>query len=99
MMFLKSKVNESNDHIFGEKRKKVAVYNQYVNKVYQFFRVFLDASLHLYKRVCPSVGPSVRWLVRRSATSYFQNLKMEVFVCVFHQGSLLTSQKCRIASP
>ena len=23
--------------------------------------VFLDASSHLYKRVCPSVGPSVRW--------------------------------------
>ena len=29
---------------------------------------FLDASTHLYKRLClsvgPSVGPSVRWLVR-----------------------------------
>ena len=24
------------------------------------FRLFLDASTHLYKRVCPSVGPSVR---------------------------------------
>ena len=26
---------------------------------------FLDVSSHLYKRVCPSVGPSVRWLVGR----------------------------------
>ena len=30
--------------------------------------LFLDASTHLYKRLCPSVdrlvGPSVRWLVR-----------------------------------
>ena len=27
---------------------------------------FLDASSHLYKRVCPSVGPLVRWSVRWS---------------------------------
>ena len=27
---------------------------------------FLDASSHLYMRVCLSVGPSVRWSVRRS---------------------------------
>ena len=27
-------------------------------KINQYF-VFLDASTHLYKRVCPSVGPSV----------------------------------------
>ena len=27
---------------------------------------FLDASTHLYKRLCPSVGPSVRRLVRPS---------------------------------
>ena len=24
---------------------------------------FSDASMHLYKRLCPSVGPSVRWSV------------------------------------
>ena len=36
--------------------------------------------------------------VGRSVTSYFQNLKMKVFLRVFHQGSLQTSQKCRIAS-
>ena len=28
--------------------------------------VFLDASSHLYKRVCPSVGPSVGWLFRNA---------------------------------
>ena len=41
--------------------------------------LFLDASTHLYKRLCPSVGPSVRlsdsWSVRRtfgpSVTSFF----------------------------
>ena len=28
-------------------------------------KIFLDASSHLYIRVCPSVGWSVRWLVHR----------------------------------
>ena len=68
--------------------------------------LFLDAFSHLYKRVCPSVGRSVRPSVGRSVrpsvgrsvTSYFKNLKMKVFLRVFHQGSLQTSQKCRIAS-
>ena len=32
---------------------------------------FLDASSHLYKRVCPSVGPSVGPSVRPSVTRYF----------------------------
>merc|ERR1711911_84457 len=32
-----------------------------------FFFFFLDASLHLYMRLCPSVGPSVR-------NAFFQNL-------------------------
>ena len=31
----------------------------------EFHKLFLDASLHLYKRVCPSVGPSVRPSVGR----------------------------------
>ena len=31
-----------------------------------FTVIFLDASSHLYKRVCPSVGPSVRRSVRPS---------------------------------
>ena len=35
---------------------------------------FLDASLHLYKRVCP--------LVRQSVTSYFQNWKGRLF-CLY----------------
>ena len=40
-----------------------------------FFQLFLDASSHLYKRVCPSVrpsvGPSVRRSVRRSVRHAF----------------------------
>ena len=31
----------------------------------QNLATFLDASTHLYKRLCPSVGWSVRWLVRQ----------------------------------
>ena len=31
-----------------------------------FLYSFLDASLYLYKRVCPPVGPSVSWSVRPS---------------------------------
>jgi len=30
--------------------------------------LFLDASSHLYNRVCPSVGRSVGWSVGRSVT-------------------------------
>ena len=36
---------------------------------------FLDASSHLYKRVCPSVGPSVRPSVRRSVTPFRKRRK------------------------
>ena len=48
--------------------------------------------------VRPSVGPSVGPSVRPSVTSYFKNLKIKLFLHVFHQGSLGTLQKCRIAS-
>ena len=64
--------------------------------------LFLDASSHLYKRVCPSVGrsvrPSVGRSVRRSVTSYFLFSKMKGFLHVCHQTGLETSQKCGIAS-
>ena len=36
--------------------------------------LFLDATSHLYKRVCPSVRPSVRWSVRRSVTPSLRRL-------------------------
>ena len=36
---------------------------------------FLDASSHLYKRPCPSVGRSVRPLVRRSVTLLSNSVK------------------------
>ena len=51
---------------------------------------FLDASSHLYKRVCPSVGGSV--------IRFFLLQKIKVFLHVCHQGVPGTSQKCRIAS-
>ena len=35
--------------------------------------IFLDASSHLYKRVCPSVGPSVRWSVRDAFVKIAEN--------------------------
>ena len=40
---------------------------------FQFFSIFvslLDASTHLYKRLCPSVRPLVRPSVRRSVTRF-----------------------------
>ena len=37
--------------------------------------VFLDASTHLYKRVCPSVHRSVRWSVRGSVMRFFRSRK------------------------
>ena len=35
-------------------------------------RLFLDASLHLYKKVCPSVGPLVRFFFRILEIAYFR---------------------------
>ena len=44
---------------------------------------FLDASSHLYVRVCPSVGPSVRrsvgWLVGRSVTLLSKTREINIF--------------------
>merc|ERR1711951_309795 len=37
-----------------------------LSELLHYILIFLDASSHLYKRVCPSVGPSVRPSVRRS---------------------------------
>ena len=44
------------------------------------YTALLNASTHLYMRVCPSVRRSVG----PSVTSYFKNLKMKVFLRVFH---------------
>ena len=50
---------------------------------------FLDASLHLYKRVCPSVGRSVRPSVRRSVgpsvTHELKPCKITVFDQIYWQ--------------
>ena len=59
------------------------------------FQPFLDASTHLYKRVCPSVGRSVGPLV---GDAFFSIAKMKIFLHVCHQGGPGTSQKCRITS-
>ena len=53
---------------------------------------------HLYERVYPLVRTSVRPSVGPSVSSYFQNIKMKVFLHVYHQGGPGTSPKCRIAS-
>ena len=39
---------------------------------------FLDAPSHLYKRVCPSVRPSVRLSVRPSVTHKFKPCKSAI---------------------
>ena len=44
------------------------VWDQKMSKISKWF---LDASSHLYKRVCPSVGPTVRPLVRPSVHTAF----------------------------
>merc|ERR1712240_966519 len=41
---------------------------------------FLDASSHLYMRVCPSVGPSVRPSVRPSVTLSFKTGKSMILI-------------------
>ena len=40
---------------------------------------FLDATTHLYKRSCPSLGPSVGPSVRRSVPCYFRTTKNVMF--------------------
>ena len=72
--------------------------NFWVLVVFFYLLRFLDASSHLYKRVCPSVGWFVRPSVRPSVMRFFQIEEMKVFLRVCHQGGLVTSQKCRIAS-
>ena len=58
-------------------------------------RSFLS-NLNIFRCVLASLseGLSVRRSVRPTVTSYFQNQKMMVFLCVFYQGSLGTSQNC-----
>ena len=56
--------------LFGQKNDCLEKYNFFLadsemENQGHVFRV-LDASTHLYKRLCPSVGPSVRRSVRPS---------------------------------
>ena len=41
--------------------------------------VFLDATTHLYKRLCPSAGPYFRPSVGPSVPRYFRTTNMAVF--------------------
>ena len=47
--------------------------NDYRSRVRHEGGIFLDASSHLYKRVCQSVRPSVRPSVRNQLFSKFEN--------------------------
>ena len=52
---------------------------------------FLDASSHLYKRLCLSVHPSVRWLVRPLVGPFVRLLVISMLKCMklddFHQNN------------
>ena len=50
----------------------------------QTFVSFLDASSHLCMRVCPSVGPSVGWLVTPSS----ETRKINIFEQIVDRGSI-----------
>ena len=54
------------------------IYENMIKLELEIFR-FLDASSHLYKRVCPSVRRSVRPSVRRSVTHFFRTPKNAYF--------------------
>ena len=59
------------------------IYWHLLHWVAQLNTLFLDASLHLYKRVCPSVGPyvgpSVRWSVGLSVMRLFPGARKYIF--------------------
>ena len=65
-------------------------------KCMEFYPVqFLDASSHLYKRVCPSVGPSVRWSVGLSVRHAFvKNKGNENFWANKCQGRFTRLTRC-----
>ena len=52
-------------------RKLVKIKKSPIQIIFKYFVMFLDASSHLYKRVCPSVGRSVGPSVRPSVGNAF----------------------------
>ena len=48
----------------------------------------LDASSHLYNRVCPSVRPSVRQLVRRSVTLLSKTREINILEQIVARGGI-----------
>ena len=55
---------------------------------------FLDASSHLYNRVCPSVRPSVRW----SVTLFSKTKEINIFEQIVYRGSIQGSLDASWAS-
>ena len=53
----------------NETRKTDAIYNM---------SLFLVADTQLYKRLCPSVGPSIRWSVRPSMMIELESVKTRI---------------------
>ena len=46
--------------------------------MFMFMFVFLVADTQLYKRLCPSVGPLVRWSVGPSVVIELENVKTRI---------------------
>ena len=63
---------------FSFNARRVRVRNKYMTR-------FLDASSHLCNRICPSVGPSVGWLVTLSS----KTRKINIFEQIVDRGSIL----------
>ena len=59
------KANYKREERFYDGHKSIRSFDYKEKKTF-FFSFFLDASSHLYKKVCPSVCPSVRPSVRMS---------------------------------
>ena len=66
---------------FIQQVKRMAAVVRELQRAFQCLRAasdiemaLLDASLHLYKRPCPSVGPLVRWSVGPSVGNAFVHI-------------------------
>ena len=59
----------------------------FISFFFFFFFFFLDASSHLYNRVCPSVRPSVGWLV----TLLSKRREINIFEQIVDGGSVCQS--------
>ena len=66
--------------VYGDVLRVKILFNKKDTALIQVTISFLDASSHLYMRVCPSVGPSIGASVRRSVRDAFvKNGKIDDF--------------------